>query len=359
MKENKGLLVIGAGGTGGHIYAGLSIAQRWKDEGGDVLFVGSSYGMEKKLIRNFPLEVLNISPFKGKGIRGVLILFQIPFSILKVISLFLRKRPSVVLGIGGYASFPVCFSAWIMRIPLAIMEQNTIPGLTNKILSGISSLCFTGFDTSRRYLKAKKIIFSGNPVRKEVKNFPYQMVENRSDYPTIMVLGGSQGARFLNELMPEVFKNLLDYGIRTKVIHQTGKTDMEFVESRYKELGIEAEVFDFNPDIHIFLSRAHLAVCRAGALTIAELSTAGVPAIFIPYPYAAYNHQFTNAKEVESRGGGVCVEQKDATPSRISEIIKELIESKKVFEMARKMKEFSKSDADEVIVAGLRSLIKC
>ena len=359
MEENKELLVIGAGGTGGHIYAGLSIAQKWKTERGEVLFVGSSYGMEKKLIKDFPLETLNISPFKGKGLRGMLALFQVALSILKVISLFLRKKPSVVLGIGGYASFPVCFSAWIMRIPFAIMEQNTIPGLTNKILSRISNLCFTGFESSRRYLRSKKIICSGNPVRKEVKDFPYQPVRNRADYPTIIVLGGSQGARFLNELMPEVFKNLLNCGITPKVIHQTGKTDMEYVERRYKELGIKAEVFDFNPHIHTFLAKAHLAVCRAGALTIAELSIAGVPAIFIPYPYAVYNHQFTNAKEVENIGGGVCVEQKDATPSKISEIIRELIESKKVFEMSRKMKEFSKSDADEVIIAGLRSLIKC
>jgi len=356
---DRKLLVIGAGGTGGHIYAGLSIAQKWKKDGGEVLFVGSSYGMEKHLIKDFPLKLLDISPFKGKGIRGVLALFKIPLSILKLILLFLRKKPSVVLGIGGYASFPTCISAWLLRIPFAIMEQNTIPGLTNRILARLSKLCFTGFESSKMYLKAKEIIHSGNPVREEVKNFPYKPVEERPDYPTILVLGGSQGAHFLNLLMPEVFKNLLDSKIKISVIHQTGKEDKEYVEKKYKELGISAEVFDFNPDIYTFLARSHLAVSRAGALTIAELSVAGVPSIFIPYPYAVYNHQFTNAKEVEKKGGGICIEQKDATPLRISALIKDLIESKKVFEMAGKMKEFSKSDAEEVIIEGLRRLIRC
>ncbi len=358
MKDKK-LLIIGAGGTGGHIYAGISIAQKWRDEGGEVIFVGSSYGMEGKLIKDFPVELLKIGPFKRKGIRGLSIFFQIPFSLLKVILLFLRKKPVVVLGIGGYASFPVCLSAWIMGIPLAIMEQNTIPGLTNKILSRLSRVCFTGFDMTRNYLKAKKIILSGNPVRKELKNFLYPGLENRSDYPTIIVLGGSQGAHFLNELMPEVFKNLLNFGILPKVIHQTGRGDREYVERKYREYGINAEVFDFNPEIHQFLARSHLAVCRAGAMTIAELSIAGVPAIFIPYPYAAYNHQLTNAKEVESKGGGICVEQKDATPLRISELIRDLVESKKLFEMSEKIKEFSKQEADRIITDTLRSILRC
>jgi len=353
------LLVIGAGGTGGHIYAGLAIAQKWKKEGGEVLFVGSSYGMEKHLIKDFPLTLLNISPFKGKGMRGFLTLFKIPLSILKLLLLFLRKRPSVVLGIGGYASFPVCISAWLLKIPFAIMEQNTVPGLTNRILARMSKVCFTGFESSKKYLKAKEIVYSGNPVREEIRNFRYKPVEERPDYPAVLILGGSQGAHFLNLLMPEVFKNLLDSGIKVKVIHQTGKEDREYVERRYEELGIPAEVFDFNPEIQTFLARSHLAVCRAGALTIAELSIAGVPCIFIPYPYAAYNHQFTNAKEVESKGGGICIEQKDATVLSVTALMKSLIESKKVFEMAKKMREFSRPDAEEVITAGLRSLIKC
>lgn len=358
--KDKNLLVIGAGGTGGHIYAGLSIAQRWRDEGGDVVFVGSSYGMEGKLISGFPLKLLNLRPFKGRGLRGLFLLFfQLPVSIFKTILFFLREKPSVVLGIGGYASFPVCFSARILRIPFAIMEQNTIPGLANKIFSRLSDICFTGFDITGRYLRAKKLLYSGNPVRKEVKDYMYPPLEERPDYPTVIVLGGSQGARFLNQLMPEVFKNLLNLGIHIRIIHQTGVMDREYVLNRYNELGIKAEVFDFDPNLHTFLARSHLAVCRAGALTIAELSLAGVPAVFIPYPYAVYDHQLVNAKEVEKVGGGICIEQRDATSSRVSEVIKDLIVRKKLFLMSKRMREFSRSDADEVIIAGLRSIMKC
>lgn len=356
----KRLLVIGGGGTGGHIFVGISIGKMWLERGGDVLFIGSSHGMEGKIVKEFPLRLLKVGPVRGKGIRGFIsAALEVPLSIMKVLFLFLRERPSVVLGIGGYASFPVCFSAWLMGIPFAIVEQNTVPGLANRVLSRLSRIAFTGFKTTGSYLRAREIIHTGNPVRKEIKEFSFPPLEARRDYPTVLVLGGSQGASFLNRTMPEVMRRVRDSGIDARIIHQAGREKAE-TERMYRQLGLRAEVFDFTFQIHLYLARAHLAVCRAGALTISELACAGVPAVFIPYPYGAGGHQLFNAMEVESAGGGICLEQKEASPERLSEVLTSLLKDRKrLEEMSVRVKGLFSPDADRVITDRLWRFVRC
>lgn len=351
-------LLIAAGGTGGHISAGIAVAQTWEDGGGEVDFIGGGKEIEKEMYSGYSVYTLKVRPLKGIGLLNrVISTLLLPFIIMKAILLVRKLKPDVVLGIGGYVAGPVCFSAWIIRVPFGILEQNSVIGFTNRLLDRFASVVFTGFKDVIPPFKNKNVIYSGNPVRKEVVENVYLCPRGGNRVFTLLVIGGSQGARFLNERMPEVVKALKNEGVELKVIHQTGSVDYEKVRKFYSQHNISAEVFPFEVRLYERFRNVDLAVSRAGAMSITELGSAGIPVILIPYPYSADNHQQRNAEIVEKAGGGICILQDKADVKTLRETIKSLILSAERRErMADAMRRMIMHNSAEIICRRLKEI---
>lgn len=309
-------ILFAGGGTGGHLYSGIALAEEFlKDDASkrEVLFVGTPAGMEKEIVpkNGYRLELIPVKPLKGRGLRDRLTsLAQIPGSLWKSRLLLKKEKPDLVFGIGGYASGPVTLMAHFMGIPTAIIDQNSIPGMTNRILGKFVDHVFICFEKARSFFNSKKVELSGNPVR---KGFLEKIVSSPSPQPSphrgegdfhLLVLGGSQGARSINQAVLGAAEILVKEFPHLKIQHQAGKADYESVKKAYEEKGIAAEVFDFVHHIHELYEKADLIVCRAGAGTITEIEILGKAAIFVPYPFAADDHQRFNAEEVLQQGAG-------------------------------------------------------
>jgi UDP-N-acetylglucosamine--N-acetylmuramyl-(pentapeptide) pyrophosphoryl-undecaprenol N-acetylglucosamine transferase len=324
--DNGYRVIIAGGGTGGHLFPGIAIANELTRRFGElkVVFVVGKKRMEEEIITRagYGARSIDIEGMLGKGALGAMkAISKIVVSSFQSLGILRDVRPHLVVGVGGYSSGPLCLVAWILGIPIAIHEQNSYPGLTNKLLSAFAKRIFISFEESSRYFKRKKIVLTGNPVRDDLLGSRMKARRENGRF-VILVVGGSQGARAINRAFIDALKELKGGGLFPLAIHQTGAMDLEAVRDEYRAHGIEGEVTPFIEDMAKAYGMADLVICRAGATTIAELTALGKPSILIPFPYATHDHQVMNAHSLSSAGGADMILEKDLTGGALAERIK-------------------------------------
>ncbi len=294
-------MIVAGGGTGGHLFPGLAVAESIAQRPGDtVLFVGSAYGLEATAIPRtpFPFRALALRGVRGRGLRGVLnFAWHLPLALVQSWRIVGTVRPNLILGLGGYGSVPMAVVGWLRRVPLVLLEQNAHPGLANRVLARLARKVCTTYAESASFFPAGKAEHTGNPVRR--------LAVSGQPAPgafTLFAFGGSQGAHALNRALVEAAPGLARAVGGLRIIHQTGAADASWVRQRYEASGVAAEVLDFVHDMAAAYGRADLVLCRAGATTLAELTALGKPAILVPYPYAADDHQRKNAEVLRQAG---------------------------------------------------------
>lgn len=316
-------ILIMAGGTGGHIFPALAVADVLRAQGWKVTWLGAPNSMEAELVpqHGYDMAWVRFSGLRGKGLLRKLAL---PFNLIialwqSAIALF-RCRPDVVLGMGGYITFPGGLMAMLLRRPLIIHEQNSIAGLSNRVLACIAQQVLSGFPGV-----LSKATWCGNPVRKAIADLPepQQRYATRSGNLKLLVVGGSLGAKAINEILPQALA-LLAESSRPKVIHQTGKQHFDAVQKLYQHSGVQADIKPFLDDMAQQYANADLVICRAGALTIAELAAAGVASILIPFPFAVDDHQTHNARFLSERGAAVLLPQVELNAEKLAKLLNEL-----------------------------------
>jgi len=322
-------VVIAGGGTGGHLYPGIALAKALKkhDEKMNITFVGTRQGIESKVLprEGFPLKTINSGGLLGKkGMNRLFSLVKIPVAILQSLTWLIGEKPNLVVGVGGYVSGPLVFSAWILRIPILIHEQNSIPGATNKLLGKIADKIAVSFEESLKFFPAEKTIATGNLIREELSvSRPETLPAGKFN---VLVLGGSLGAHSINVGMVEAVEVLAQKKDRIHIIHQTGEADCEWVKSQYAQKGISASVHPFIHDMAEQYRKAGLIICRAGATTLAEITALGKMAVLVPYPHATHNHQEHNARILESAKAALMILDKDVSGERLAEAITSAME---------------------------------
>ena len=324
-------MLLAAGGTGGHLFPGVAVAEVARREfGAEVLFVGTQHGMEKEIIPplGFALRFIPAEQLRGRNWRGRLHALWAACRAVGVAWRIVREfSPDVIFSIGGYASGPTVLVGWLRRIPCVLLEPNAIPGMTNKWLGRLATKICLGFPQTVAHFPAHKAVWTGNPVRWKTGagQPPTTRASASRDRLTVLIFGGSAGARRLNHTLPQA---LALVGKRTdapRIVHQTGKADHAEVSAAYTSLGLEAEVVPFIETMREYYMAADLVICRAGAITVAELTALGRPAILIPYPYAVDDHQRANAEILVQAGAARMVLDTDLTPERMSEEMSSLL----------------------------------
>jgi UDP-N-acetylglucosamine--N-acetylmuramyl-(pentapeptide) pyrophosphoryl-undecaprenol N-acetylglucosamine transferase len=323
--------MIAGGGTGGHLFPGVAIAEEMRRQLPDakVQFVGTERGIEARVLPGlgWDLALIQVSGLKTVGFFGAIRgLFRLPRALWQARKRVKAFAPDAVIGVGGYASGPVVLVARLRGIPTAICEQNSIPGLTNKILGKVARKVFLAFDVSRRYFKPRKVELVGNPVRRDlVTRLLDAPAPTADDTLHVLVCGGSLGAIKVNELAADALIALA--ADRTlSIVHQTGDKGLDDTVARYGAAGVTADCRAFINDMAAAYQRADVIVSRAGATTVAELAIAGKPAIFIPYPFAADNHQEVNAREMADAGAALMFKQSELTPALLADALRPLLD---------------------------------
>jgi UDP-N-acetylglucosamine--N-acetylmuramyl-(pentapeptide) pyrophosphoryl-undecaprenol N-acetylglucosamine transferase len=320
-------MLIAGGGTGGHLFPGLALAEEVKTRHprNDVLFVGTARGLETRIVprSGFPLELIDVGPLKRQGGLGTLRgMGRVPRAMWQSRRILRRFDPDVVVGVGGYASGPVVMAAWMMRIPTAVQEQNALPGLTNRILGRFARACFIAFDEARAGFPPRRTHLLGNPIRRAFLDNYLHSKEPSGQRLSILVTGGSQGAHVLNLRMAEALEELApDLGPRLRVMHQTGEKDLPEIARRYQALGksgLNTQATAFIDDMAKEYAQADLLVCRAGATTIAELTVCKKPALLVPFPYAADDHQTVNARSMVRSGAALLLPEGELTGAKLA-----------------------------------------
>jgi len=318
-------VLIMAGGTGGHVYPALAIAEYMRNKGVQLYWLGTSKGLESRVVpqNNFPLLTIKISGLRSTNIfRWILAPFAVLIAIAHSLKIMINIKPSVVIGMGGFVSGPGGIAAWLLRIPLLIHEQNSIAGLTNRLLSPFARIIMQGFPNA---LTGKKVITTGNPVRIEIIQKASELSKKKhaekGESLHLLVLGGSLGARVLNNLVPVVLGKL-SQDIKIETLHQTGTTHLDATLKAYEVIGIKPDgVVSYIEDIAQAYTWADLVICRAGALTVSEISVMGLASIFVPYPYAVDDHQTMNARYLADDGGGVLLPENELNDDKLLELI--------------------------------------
>ena len=358
-------LLIAGGGTGGHLFPGVAIAEelRARYPTATVRFVGTKRGIEARVLPElgWDLALIEVSGLKTVGFLGTIRgLLRLPRALWQARRIVNQFAPDAVIGVGGYASGPIVLMARLRGIPSAVCEQNSIPGLTNRILGRVARRVFLSFDDSRRFFKPAKIIMSGNPIRRQLV---HKLLAASTSEPKlkqskihVLVCGGSQGAVAVNELAAEALAKLSSES-RLAIVHQTGETDRATTERRYADAGVTAECVAFITDMAAAYLRADLIIGRAGATTVAELAIAGKPAVFIPYPFAADNHQELNAREMADAGAAVMLRQADLTADKLADALRPLLDPMRRADMARAMKALAKPGAAAAVVDWVASQV--
>lgn len=350
-------VLIMAGGTGGHVFPALAVADELRLRGIPVIWLGTKAGIESRLVpqAGYPIEWMSISGLRGKN---TLTLLLAPFRLLvacwQALSVLLKRKPCAVLGMGGFASGPGGLMAWMIRKPLLVHEQNAIPGLTNKVLARLASVVLQAFPAV-----FKRAITTGNPVRQSICEIakPEDRFAQRQGNLHLLVIGGSLGAVKLNEIIPQALAKI-DRDKRPQVIHQTGLKNIESARTIYSDAGVEAKVEAFIDDMPAVYEWADLVICRSGAMTVFELAAAGVASILVPYPHAVDDHQTQNARYLEAAEAAIIKQQDVLSADWIAKKIEDFSENrKKLLDMAvaaRKlaMPDSAKTIADACLSAG-------
>ncbi|MCD6388598.1 MAG: undecaprenyldiphospho-muramoylpentapeptide beta-N-acetylglucosaminyltransferase [Desulfobulbaceae bacterium] len=364
-EREKVRMIISGGGTGGHLFPGIAVAERVlrRFPGAEMLFVGTERQTDARVLANRSFEVTSISclGLKGKGgLTRLKALAKLPFSLLQALSIMKRFRPALVLGVGGYVTGPVLLAAKLKGIATCIHEQNSVPGMANRVLGKFVDRIFLSMPGSEQYFPVGKRVLTGNPVRGELLGLAELRKKENADNLTLLVLGGSLGARKVNSLVTEALASMkedLPKGFR--VIHQTGSHDEEQVRKRYEKDRISCKVSAFFTDMVAVYAKADLVVSRAGATSLAEMTVLGKPMILIPYPYAADNHQEKNGRWLVNGGAARMLVEKDLSAEQLKEEIKELLASaEKRKGMAEAARRIGRPDATDRIVDECLQLMK-
>jgi UDP-N-acetylglucosamine--N-acetylmuramyl-(pentapeptide) pyrophosphoryl-undecaprenol N-acetylglucosamine transferase len=348
---NRRVAFIMAGGTGGHVFPALATARVLRRRGFDVVWLGTQRGIEARLVpaEGIPVEWLSVGGLRGKSAATLLAApFRLLRAILQALDALRRHRPAVVLGAGGFASGPGGIAAWLLRRPLVVHEQNAIAGLTNRVLARLADRVLEGFPGSfGPRVRAERV---GNPVRPEIAAVaaPEQRYAGREGRARLLVFGGSQGSARLNAVVPAAIAELPG-ALRPDVLHQTGNAGLAETTAAYRNRGLDADVRAFVDDMAGAYGWADLAVCRSGALTIAELAAAGVPAILVPFPAAVDDHQTRNASYAVDAGAAVLMPEATLTPVSLAARLRELLEAgrPRLLAMAQAARRTAITDADE------------
>jgi UDP-N-acetylglucosamine--N-acetylmuramyl-(pentapeptide) pyrophosphoryl-undecaprenol N-acetylglucosamine transferase len=348
--------MIMAGGTGGHIFPGLAVADELAQRGWRIVWLGSRSGMEGELVpkRGYPMERVRFSGVRGGGaLRWALLPFKLVVACAESAVALFRQRPDVVLGMGGFVTFPGGLMASLFGRPLVVHEQNAIAGLSNRVLAAVAERVLVGFPQAfepgtgaASWLKpARAPEWTGNPVRDVIALLPPPAARygERSGPLSLLVVGGSRGARVLNDVLPPALAALTP-GERPRIVHQTGAGDADRVASAYREGGVDADVRAFIDDIAAAYADADLVICRAGALTVGELAAAGVASVLVPYPHAVDDHQSANARFLADAGAAVLVPQSKFTPQCAADLIGGFSRDR-LQEMAQRARQLAQPDA--------------
>ncbi len=346
-------VVITGGGTGGHLFASLAFAEYIKHKGYNPVIIGSVFGIESRVLKNYDFEYMLL---KTKGFAGKNIL-QKTDSMLKFSKSFQEslkyiksKKPQFAVGFGGYTTIPVISASKLLGVPTVIVEQNAVCGKANRLMSKFSDLVFVNFESTKQYFNQKKTYVTGNPVRNDI------FMEHRDfdkDKITVGVLGGSRGSRSINNAMIELAEN---YDIDVNVLHQTGKEDFDRVKEIYKINKPDWKAFDFINDMKSFYENIDFIICRAGAGTLSEITCAALGSLLIPYPYAIYNHQYYNSLELVNAGCSTIMEDKNLSGKSLKSVILSL-SKKRLKSLSDNAKLMCKRDVCSVMLKTIKNKI--
>jgi UDP-N-acetylglucosamine--N-acetylmuramyl-(pentapeptide) pyrophosphoryl-undecaprenol N-acetylglucosamine transferase len=347
--------LVMAGGTGGHIFPGLAVAQALRDKGWRVHWLGAPDSMESRLVpaRGIPLELVDFSGVRGKGIKTLVLL---PFKLLRAfwqsIQVVRRVKPDVVLGLGGYITFPGGMMGVLLGKPLVLHEQNSVAGMANKVLAGVADRVFTAFP--KVFAKGQWV---GNPLRTEFLNQPAPEVRfaGRSGPLKVLVVGGSLGARALNTVVPQALA-LIPEAQRPVVTHQAGEKQIDELRANYAAAQVQATLTPFIDNTAQAFAEADLVICRAGASTVTEIAAVGAAALFVPFPAAVDDHQTHNARFLVDQGGGWLLPQADMTPQKLAELLQKT-ERPALIQRGLEAKRMQQLSATDAVVAACEELV--
>ena len=347
LQTRDARILIMAGGTGGHVFPALAVAEYLREQGVSVSWLGTRKGIEADLVprANFEIDYISISGLRGKGVLGW---FFAPLRLLRALLQSVRvlrmRRPNAVLGMGGFVTGPGGIASWLLRKPLLIHEQNAIAGMTNRILARFADVIMQGFPDT---FPQSHCLHTGNPVRREIYAVPTPAERGvaQHDRLHVLVFGGSLGAQVLNEVIPAALATISDEQ-RPLIHHQTGRHQLELTQEHYLQHAVDADVTTFIDDMAAAYAWADIVICRAGALTIAELAAAGVAAVLVPYPHAVDDHQTANAAFLADAGAAMLVPQPEFTVDRVSNIFRIFLERPAIlFDMANAARAKAQPDA--------------
>jgi UDP-N-acetylglucosamine--N-acetylmuramyl-(pentapeptide) pyrophosphoryl-undecaprenol N-acetylglucosamine transferase len=346
--------LVMAGGTGGHIFPGLAVAEALRARGWSVHWLGAPGSMESQIVpkRGIPLETIDFGGVRGKGVTTLVLL---PLKILRAfwqsIRVVRRVRPQVVIGLGGYITFPGGMMSVLLGKPLVLHEQNSVAGMANKVLAGVADRVYSAFPDV-----IKKGQWIGNPLRAEFLRQPppEQRFAGRTGPLKVLVVGGSLGAKALNEIVPQALARI-PAAQRPHVLHQSGAKQIDELRANYEKAGVQAELTPFIEDTASAFAEADLVICRAGASTVTELAAVGAAALFVPFPSAVDDHQTTNAKFLVDAGGGWLVQQKELTPDLLAPMLITM-QRHELLQRAVAARKLQKTQATEQMVAACEEL---
>jgi UDP-N-acetylglucosamine--N-acetylmuramyl-(pentapeptide) pyrophosphoryl-undecaprenol N-acetylglucosamine transferase len=354
-------IAIMAGGTGGHVFPALAVAHALRERGAEPFWMGTRAGLEARLVpeHGFEMEWLSVQGLRGKGLAKTLITgpWRLAMALREAAAILQRRAPDVVLGMGGFVSGPGGLMAWRQGRSLVIQEQNSVPGLTNRWLARVADRVFEGFPNS--FPPARRAIVSGNPVRAEIVALPppAERCATRVGPPRLLVLGGSLGARALNQVVPQALA-LLPVEERPEVWHQAGERTLAVAREAYRAADVRAGVQPFVRDMAQAYAWADVLICRAGALTVAEVAAAGLPAIFVPYPYAVDDHQVGNAEYLVKAGAAVLLRESELSAEHLAEPLRLLLKDPaQRLTMAEAARAGARPNATAQIVAACLELV--
>jgi UDP-N-acetylglucosamine--N-acetylmuramyl-(pentapeptide) pyrophosphoryl-undecaprenol N-acetylglucosamine transferase len=351
-------LVVAGGGTGGHLFPGIAVAEEFlaRDKDNEVLFIGTANGIEARVLPKlgYRLELIAVTGMRRKGkieqLKGIAFLLKSYFQSKRILNGF---RPDIVLGVGGYASGPVVLAAGSLPCRRFIHEQNALPGFTNKLLARFAEKAFISLEESECFFPAGKSSLTGNPLRREILRNVQLPQAGGGSYETfnLLVFGGSAGAHSINMAMIDALPFLDEVKNRMAVIHQTGENDVEQVRACYRKEGFRAEVLPFIHNMAEAYRKADLVICRAGATTVAEVTACGKACIFIPFPYATDDHQRKNAEALVEKGAGFMLLNRDMTGDSLGHMIRELVDDRERLHIAGICaRQLARPDAAGIIV---------
>jgi UDP-N-acetylglucosamine--N-acetylmuramyl-(pentapeptide) pyrophosphoryl-undecaprenol N-acetylglucosamine transferase len=354
--QARATALVMAGGTGGHIFPGLAVAEALRERGWNVHWLGAPGSMESRLVppRGFAFEAIDFGGVRGKG---PLTLALLPLKLLRAfwqsVRVVRRVRPDVLVGLGGYITFPAGMMGVLLGKPLVLHEQNSIAGMANKVLAGVADRVYTAFPGVLG--KARWI---GNPLRTAFLRQPppRQRFAGRSGPLKVLVIGGSLGAKALNEVVPQALA-LLAPGERPQVLHQGGARQFDELRANYQAAGVQAELTSFIDDTAQAFAEADLVICRAGASTVTELAAVGAAAVYVPFPHAVDDHQTTNARFIADAGGGWVVQQRDLTPAMLADLLRRL-DRQELLRKAEAAHTVAKTTATDDMVAACEELAR-